>query len=93
MTDRVDGDQIADANRAGVGIRQRHHLAGDFVAVGKGLRLGSLEILVQVGSAHARRDHADQRAIPARCWNIAHIDFRKTVLDGSSHVLLRSMRS
>jgi len=34
VTDRVYGDQIADANRPGVGVRQRHHLASNFVAVG-----------------------------------------------------------
>jgi hypothetical protein len=89
MTDGVYGDQIADANRAGVGPGQRHHLASDFVAVWQRLRLVALEILVQVGSTYARRHHADQRAISARVRDIAHVDFRKTGLDGSSHVLLR----
>jgi hypothetical protein len=89
VTDGVYRDQVADANRASVGMWQRHHLASDFVALGEGLRLGALEILVQVGSAHARRHDADQRAITARCRNIAHVDFTKTVLDGSSHASLR----
>src|SRR5262245_18456890 len=88
QADRLDRDQVADAGRSLVARRQLEHLAGDFVPLGKRLRLGSPVVRVKVGAADAGGAHPDQRLVGARPrrGQVDDLDLPPAALQRRSHV-------